>query len=534
MVPAAGVTTTAASAITNTTATAGGNVICGGNAPVTARGICWGTTANPTTAGLHTTDGSGMGSFTSQITGLSANTIYHIRAYATNAQGTFYGSDLTFSTPCGVVTIYPWNEGFENGGLIPNCWSQQQVNSSGVNWTFITGSGNGHPASAHGGTYNACLKDGNAADNKTKLITPPLNLAGLPLPTLKFWHTQAVWYSDQDKLSVYYRTSATGTWTLLTTYSSSITTWTQETITLPNTTADYYIAFEGNAKWGYGVCVDDVQVASACAIINPVSIQISASANPVSTGTQVTFTSEVQNEGTTPVYQWKKNGVAINGATSADYTDIPVNSDTYQCILTSSTVCVSGNPATSNTVTMQVETAPVNREIINEVVIPGQNLCYDALQNIVVAGNDHFFTIQPGGQATLIAGVSILFLPGTSVLNNGRMLAYIAPSGPYCNQTDAPTGITGKRHPGLGSGSEGCFAYPNPTTGNFTVTLPGNTPDNQDKLCIFNLFGAVVKEYGPGINYPLGISLDHAPDGLYLIAIVHGNERITCRIFKQR
>jgi hypothetical protein len=61
--------------------------------------VCWSTSANPTTAlTTKTSDGSGIGTFTSSITGLTANTTYHIRAYATNSVGTSYGSDLTFTT----------------------------------------------------------------------------------------------------------------------------------------------------------------------------------------------------------------------------------------------------------------------------------------------------------------------------------------------------------------------------------------------------------------------------------------------------
>ena len=92
------VTTTTASSITTTTASSGGNVTNDGGATVTARGVCWSETANPTTAGSHTTDGSGTGSFSSYITGLSANTLYHYRAYATNSVGTSYGAEYSFTT----------------------------------------------------------------------------------------------------------------------------------------------------------------------------------------------------------------------------------------------------------------------------------------------------------------------------------------------------------------------------------------------------------------------------------------------------
>ena len=91
-------TTTSASNITQTTAISGGNVTSDGGATVTARGVCWSTSPTPTTAGSHTTDGSGTGAFTSNLTGLTPNTPYYIRAYATNSLGTAYGSELTFTT----------------------------------------------------------------------------------------------------------------------------------------------------------------------------------------------------------------------------------------------------------------------------------------------------------------------------------------------------------------------------------------------------------------------------------------------------
>jgi len=94
------ITTTTASNITTTTATAGGNVTDVGTSTVTARGVCWSTSTNPTVANSKTTDGTGIGTFTSSVTGLIPNTTYHIRAYATSSVGTSYGSDLTLTTIC--------------------------------------------------------------------------------------------------------------------------------------------------------------------------------------------------------------------------------------------------------------------------------------------------------------------------------------------------------------------------------------------------------------------------------------------------
>jgi uncharacterized protein (TIGR02145 family) len=88
-------TTTAFSTFTSTTAISGGEITFEGGA-VTARGVCWSTDPNPTIANSKTTDGIGIGTFTSSITGLVSGTTYYIRAYATNSAGTAYGGQLSF------------------------------------------------------------------------------------------------------------------------------------------------------------------------------------------------------------------------------------------------------------------------------------------------------------------------------------------------------------------------------------------------------------------------------------------------------
>jgi hypothetical protein len=92
-------TTTAASAITGVAATSGGNITNDGGGSVTARGVCWSTSPNPTIANSKTTDGTGTGSFSSSITGLTGNITYYVRAYATNSSGTAYGNQISFTTP---------------------------------------------------------------------------------------------------------------------------------------------------------------------------------------------------------------------------------------------------------------------------------------------------------------------------------------------------------------------------------------------------------------------------------------------------
>jgi hypothetical protein len=87
------------SSITHNAASSGGTITSDGGSSITAKGVCWSTTANPTIAlSTKTTDGTGTGSFTSDISGLTDGTVFYVRAYATNQAGTAYGSEVQLLT----------------------------------------------------------------------------------------------------------------------------------------------------------------------------------------------------------------------------------------------------------------------------------------------------------------------------------------------------------------------------------------------------------------------------------------------------
>jgi len=92
------ITTTAATSIASTSAVSGGTVTSDGGTTITARGVCWSTSINPTIANSKTIVAGTTGTYTSNITGLTINTTYYLRAYATNSVGTAYGNQISFST----------------------------------------------------------------------------------------------------------------------------------------------------------------------------------------------------------------------------------------------------------------------------------------------------------------------------------------------------------------------------------------------------------------------------------------------------
>ncbi len=134
------VTTSEVNNISGTKAECGGNVASEGDLAVTARGVCWSTTDNPTAADSHTVDGSGAGAFSSSITGLTENTTYYVRAYATSSAGTIYGEIRTFTTTANILATVTTSEvtnisvtAAECGGVVTE--GDFAVTARGVCWS---------------------------------------------------------------------------------------------------------------------------------------------------------------------------------------------------------------------------------------------------------------------------------------------------------------------------------------------------------------------------------------------------------------
>ena len=108
----------------------------------------------------------------------------------------------------------------------------------------------------------------------------------------------------------------------------------------------------------------------------PASVIIAAvPSGAICTGTSVTFTATPTNGGTTPTYQWQKGGVNISGATSSTFaTTTLVNADAIKVIMTSNaTPCLTGSPATSNTITMTVN--PNLPASVSIAAVPSGAIC---------------------------------------------------------------------------------------------------------------------------------------------------------------
>ncbi|WP_192821854.1 hypothetical protein [Rufibacter sp. LB8] len=130
------ISTAPVTGITTTAAASGGTIT--GTGTVTARGVCWSTSANPTTSNSKTSNGTGTGSFASAISGLEAGKTYYVRAYAITSAGiTLYGSSVSFATPAGTVTVVTNDMSFfqTNSSASIKLTGTAELQSAGVCWS---------------------------------------------------------------------------------------------------------------------------------------------------------------------------------------------------------------------------------------------------------------------------------------------------------------------------------------------------------------------------------------------------------------
>ncbi|HNY03299.1 MAG TPA: hypothetical protein PKG48_11955, partial [Bacteroidales bacterium] len=243
--------------------------------------------------------------------------------------------------------------------------------------------------------------------------------------------------------------------------------------------------------------------------VNPilaVGVSISASANPTCAGNTVTYTATPSNGGTTPAYQWKVNAIDATNATNATFNYIPANGDVVTCVMTSSETCVSGNPATSNAVTMTV----------NPVLAAGVSIAASA--NPICTGGSVTFTATPtNGGATPAFQWMVNAINATDATNSSFSYSPVDGDAVTCVLTSSETCVSGSPatsntvlmtvHPNLAVGS--VSAGQSICTGTAPALLTGTPPSNgtspvyqwqssPDNVTFTDIPGATDLTYLPG------------------------------------
>lgn len=196
------------------------------------------------------------------------------------------------------------------------------------------------------------------------------------------------------------------------------------------------------------------------------------------------------------------------------------------------------NPTgTGNAVTDYVDFLPfylaVPNTSVSGTVEPSETVCYDAAEEITVAGLPATFLVKNGAIVNMIAGRRILYLPGTTVELGGYMHGQILQYGPFCPPSDKSTSPSANPGTLFSANEEIMFkAYPNPTDGNFTLIQKGDNPFNNVKLEMLNMRGEIIitRELSGQKSYTFSIS-DY-PSGFYFLKLVDDDHVETIKLIK--
>jgi hypothetical protein len=404
-------TSTAAATICATSAVLGGTVVNGGTTSVTERGVVYATTANPTTSSSKLVIGSGTGSFSNTISGLTANTLYHFRSYAINTIGTDYGTDLTFTTAIAPsVSTHP-----SNATVCAGSNTSFTVVAAGTSityqWQVNTGSGYGNVS--NGGVYTnattATLNITGATAGMTSYLyrcvvtgtcssTATSNGATLTVNTLPTISVDPSSAAICPAANTSFSVTATGTgityqWQVNT--GSGYNNVSNTGVYTNATTATLNITAATAGMTGYlykcvvsGTCTPAATSNAATLTMNTApAVSTHPSNATICAAANTSFT--VAATGTSLTYQWQVNtgsgynnisntGVYTNATTATlniTAATAGMNGYLYQCVV--SGTCTPA--ATSNAATLTVNSAPsVSTHPSSVAVCPATNTSFTA------------------------------------------------------------------------------------------------------------------------------------------------------------
>lgn len=171
---------------------------------------------------------------------------------------------------------------------------------------------------------------------------------------------------------------------------------------------------------------------------------------------------------------------------------------------------------------------PIMTTLQNLTLAEGDDSCFQALEQIIVAGGESSVTFQGGSVANLLAGQKIVLLPTTNVMSGSYLHARIDDGGPYCSTFKNQSF---KERNDL-AGNQFFKVYPNPTEGSFTVSFIQETESKTSKLSVYNLFGKLILECTVESDIPSKLSLNDQYPGVYIIRITNGQQSGTFKIIK--
>ncbi len=452
------VTTLPVTGILKDSATCGGIVTTNNGSEVTGRGICWSTEPDPMILNDHTQDGTGNGAFTSVMSGLTPSTVYFVRAYATNSGGTGYGSEISFITSpefvvCPDLPVVSYlDEDYPTIKIGEQCWLRKNLNVG----TRINGA---QEQSQNGIIEKYCYDDldtnceiygGLYQWNEMMLYSTIPGIRGLcpegwHLPTDADWCEMFTFVDPAFNCNFNGLSGAVAGGKIR---ESGLSHW-----NAPNTgatNASGFTALPGGERmatgslfhlegletsfwsssgyspaeaWRYRATNNEAGlfrenasrlkgfsvrcVKDTCSEYSAAGVMIETLTPVVCEGAEITFAAVAVNAGLNPQFQWFINNNRVPGAEAGTFSCLSSTGDSVKCILISSAGCISGNPATSNTIVITVIPPPAPPSGYGTSTICETGLPFE-FHSLPPSGCTTDWYNQPSGGTLLLEGSNFL------------------------------------------------------------------------------------------------------------------------------
>ncbi len=438
----------------------------------------------------------------------------------------FWSAPHSFFLPCPATSL-PYAEDFTSQalGTTPQCWQVLDAGSPS-NWVVEdNSSAGGSPPQLSFIGYPYIYADTSC------LTSPVINTSGQTLLNLSF--KQYIYFNNINPRCEILTTSDGGnTWNSVWALSQ-VGSYGPETTYLSISTPDvgsatFQLAF---AVYGYSWelgswHIDDISLSGTAQTGTIQGVVTDCAGSSLLAGVSVTVGGQT---GTT------------NGAGFYQISEIPVGTYNVEFSLagyltkTLTAVEVLNGSTTALDVCLDLAGPPATTTVQNITVLSGQSNCFNATQTITVAGSGTSFIVNSGGTANMIAGINIIYLPGTLVYAGGYLHGKIAPDGPFCGAKSASFVSSGKdEETPVITEKAGLKVYPNPTNGKFRIELTGNIQAEITRIDIFGLHGeSVLSEAGSGaaVNE---FSIADKPAGIYFVKVMAGKNLLTGKIVKTK
>ena len=475
------------------------------------------------------------------LTGLTTSTTYYfyVRAVCSPTDQSYWSTGVNEATLCNVIVVTntnPYTENFDNVFTsLPECWDN--TNDYGSTDWEVSSSFDGSVLSAHSGSKALQFYQSGSGD-ESSVQMPTFDISGVTNPSITYWYTNEDWAGDQDELIVYYRATPTAAWTQLATHYSSVSTWTKDSLTLPNPSATYQIKFKGLSNYGYGINIDDITISGgggSPAIVDPTVTTQAAdniSANAATLHGTVTAGSEsITSQG----FEWKTTSGGTYTAVNATGTTMshnltgltPNTGYTFRAFATTASGTTYGTELTFTTTNDQTPcSSPTNVEVSNitdnTAVVswtqPGTNATsWDVLYR--QSGADSWFTLTTPNNPYTLVGLS------ASVSYEVQIIAHCSN-----NQTSDPSATITFTTTGIDDHTldNSVTVYPNPTTGLVQIQ---NGEWRMENVEVYDAYGKLLNTMIVNDN-TVNLDLSGYAKGTYFVRVTTERGVVTKRVVK--